>query len=200
MHYLHNTWIIGILALLCSTSMQAQTTFTIDQNSTMTITGTSSMHDWEEDVTTINGSVSATIVNGQLTDVTAFSLTVPVESIESGKSIMDNKTYDALKYETHPDIKFNLSSLTSINALGGKYILKGNGQLTIAGVTNSVDVMAAWGINDQGQLLCKGSTTINMLDYEMEPPVAMMGAMKVGEKVNVKFDLRFNAKDEMSNQ
>lgn len=200
MHHVHNTWILGLLALLFSASIQAQNTYTIDPSSTMTITGTSSMHDWEEDVTTINGSVTASVAEGQLTDVSAFSLTVPVESIESGKSIMDNKTYDALKYESHPEIKFALSSLTSINAIGGKYILKGKGQLTIAGVTNAVDVMAAWGINSEGQLLCKGSTTIDMLDYDMEPPVAMMGAMKVGEKVNVKFDLLFNGKDEISKQ
>lgn len=200
MRKLHMQVIMSFLLVSMAFSLQAQTTFTIDPSSTMTITGTSSMHDWEEDVTEINGSVTASIESGKLTNLSAFSLTVPVESIESGKSIMDNKTYDALKYEDHPNISFSLTEVTSINALGNKYVIKGNGQLQVAGVTKTINVMAAWGVNDKGQLLCKGGYTVDMLDYDMEPPVAMMGAMKVGEKVNVKFDLLFTAKDEISKQ
>lgn len=200
MRTLHIQSFVCFVLIVLGLSLQAQTSFTIDPASTMTITGTSSMHDWEEDVTEINGTVSASIANGKLTNISDFSLTVPVESIESGKSIMDNKTYEALKSDDHPTVNFNLTEITSINALGSKYVIKGKGQLNVAGVTKNIDVMAAWGLNDSGQLLCKGSYTINMLDYDMEPPVAMMGAMKVGEKVNVKFDLLFNSKEEISQQ
>lgn len=188
-----------ILLIWSSSLVTAQTNFTVDPASTMTITGTSSMHDWEEDVETINGSMTAVVANGVLKDITALSLTIPVESIESGKSIMNNKTYDALKSEKHPNITFKLTEITNITQMGSRYIVKGKGRLTIAGVTKEVNLMVAMGM-ENGELLAKGSTTINMLDYNMEPPVAMMGAMKVGEKVNVKYDLQWAVSDETTQQ
>lgn len=194
MKYLYMRMLTVVLGLFLMLPTMAQSNFTVDPSSTMTITGTSSMHDWDEDVTEINGTLAASVSGKELTNISAFTLTVPVESIESGKSIMDNKTYDALKYEEHPQIEFELLELSSIQKVGSNYMVKGKGKLTIAGVTQTVDVMAAWGFNDDGQLLCRGGYTIDMTDYEMEPPVAMMGAMKVGEKVNVKYDLIFTAK------
>ncbi len=193
MKHLYMKTLTVLFSLFLIMPALAQSDFSIDPSSTMTITGTSSMHDWDEAVTEINGALSASVSGTELTNISSFSLTVPVESIESGKSIMDNKTYDALKYEEHPTIEFQLVELSSIQKVGKNYMVKGKGELTIAGVTKKVEVMAAWGFNDAGQLLCRGGYTIDMTDYNMEPPVAMMGAMKVGEKVNVKYDLIFSA-------
>lgn len=185
--------ILTALVLLGGVSgIMAQQPYKLDPSSTMTVSGTSSMHDWEETAESITSTMVATIAGGKLTGISELTIQVQAKSLKSEKgSIMDNKTYDALKADEHPTITFRLTSITSITPAGSNYIVKGKGNLTIAGVTKPIDIMAAWGMRGE-QLFCKGSYTLNMLDYNMEPPVAMMGAVKVGEMVNVKFDFVYN--------
>ena len=56
----------------------------------MSITGTSTLHDWESHVTEIDVEVQATL-NAEYPDFQTFSLTVPVKSIKSEKSKMEKK-------------------------------------------------------------------------------------------------------------
>ena len=84
-------------------------------------------------------------------------------------------------------IKFTAKELT----ISGTKIT-GTGQLTIAGKTKSIPVNFSyekWN-NDTFQVI--GKVDIVMSEYGIDPPTAMMGAIKTGDKITIKFEIAMN--------
>jgi polyisoprenoid-binding protein YceI len=154
-------------------------------NSQMTIDGTSTIHDWTETVEQFNGAVNATVNGNQLTQISSSTLTIKVASIKSGKSGMDDNTYKALKSKKHPNITYKLAS---VNITGNTATLTGS--LTIAGVTKTVKFKTNYTITN-GVIKFTGAHTFNMTDFGIDPPTAVMGTIKTGDEVTVKFNLAY---------
>jgi polyisoprenoid-binding protein YceI len=153
----------------------------------LTVSGTSSLHDWESTVDNLEVKGAFTADKGALTDVRDVVVKIPVKAIKSTKGkIMDNKTWEAFDYEKNPTITFVLTSKT-INA--SKNTLTVSGKLSMAGVTHNIDLDLAYKLLPGGNLQVTGSRRLTMSDYKMEPPTAMMGAIKVGDEIVVTFDL-----------
>ncbi len=137
------------------------------------IQGTSTLHDWESEIEdfTINA-----VRDGDSIDA---DFKVIVKSIKSGHSGMDKNTYRALKEEDFPDIRFSGKNLN----IKENSVISGYGNLTIAGETKRIPVsfsLASW-IEDT--MTITGEITINMRDYGVEPPVALLGTVKTGEEI-----------------
>lgn len=152
------------------------------EKSKVVILGTSSLHDWESSVEsyTIDGNIES----NQITNLEA---TFNVESIKSGKSIMDSKAQDALNAEKYPNIVFKAPALTISN---GK--VTGQGTLMIAGKTKSIQFMATSSQISNRDMLVKGSTKIKMTDFDIEPPTAMFGTLTTGDEVTVNYEILLN--------
>ncbi|MCT4624621.1 MAG: YceI family protein [Schleiferiaceae bacterium] len=175
------------LALFLSFSFQAAAQFKINQEtSNMYIDGTSSLHDWTETVETINGSFNGTTEGNTLKAINSLSITIPVESIKSGKSGMDKNTYKALKSDKHPNIKFILKSQ---RIEGNNTYLKGN--LTVAGTTKPVEVKAVYKLHGS-ELKLEGKYDMKMTSFNVEPPTALMGTIKTGDEITIRFNLVLN--------
>ena len=99
---------------------------------------------------------------------------------------MDNKTWEAFNYEKNPTITFTLTEKT-INAT--KHSLVANGNLTMAGVTKPVELHLIYKVLPGGELQISGSHALVMSDFNMVPPTAMMGTIKVGDEVVVDFEI-----------
>jgi hypothetical protein len=66
--------------------------------STVTINGSSNVHDWTSNAKNVSVAGALTVVGGELTGIQSLKVVFPVKGIKSDKgSIMDDKTYDALK-------------------------------------------------------------------------------------------------------
>jgi polyisoprenoid-binding protein YceI len=153
----------------------------------MSVNGTSSMHDWESQVEKLECKSSFKIDGNVLADIKEAVVKIPVQSIKSPKGkIMDNKTYEAFNYEKYPAIVFTLAS-KKINTSNLTAELKGS--LTMAGTTKQIDLLVTYKVLPGGDLQINGSKKIKMTEYKMEPPTAMMGAIKVGDEVVIKFDI-----------
>ncbi|MBL7876540.1 MAG: YceI family protein [Cyclobacteriaceae bacterium] len=151
----------------------------------VSVDGTSSIHDWTSDVTQLTWAGQLTVEGTNVKAIQNVVVTIPVEGIKSEKGgMMDDKTYEAFNAEKNPTITFKLTSatLTGANA-------KANGTLTMAGVTKSIVMNVATKVLADGSVHLSGSQVINMRDYKMEPPKAVMGTIKVGEKVTLLFEL-----------
>ncbi len=177
--------------VLFAMSVNAQTVYTV-KSSKMTIAGTSSMHDWESTVgkTTITGLLN--LDNGIVAKSGDFEVKIAVKSIKSPKGkIMDNKTYDALKAEEHPNIRFALGNLTykSTNDKSGQ--ITATGSLTIAGVTRN-ETLTMTATQAGNELTIKGSKKLKMTDFKISPPTALLGAMKTGDEVTIHFEVVMN--------
>jgi polyisoprenoid-binding protein YceI len=153
----------------------------------MTVKGTSTMHDWESTVEKLECKSTFKTENNSLTEIKEAVVKIPVQSIKSPKGkMMDNKTYEAFDYEKNPAIVFSLTTI-QINAL--KLTADARGTLSMAGTTKSIDLPVTYKLLTNGDLLIIGSKKIKMTDYKMEPPTAMMGAVKVGDEVTISFEL-----------
>lgn len=153
----------------------------------MTIKGTSNLHDWESSVKELRATGSMTADANGLQAISALSVEVPAKSIKSTKgSVMDNKTYDALQANKYPNIIYKLEKAT-IAKKGDGYDIASNGSLTIAGVTNKIDMPVRGKANSDGSITFTGSRKIKLQDYKIKPPTALLGTVTVGDEVEVGF-------------
>jgi len=178
-----------MLALLITGVTSAQETLNV-KSVKATIQGTSSLHDWESDITKIDFRGLIQMENGVPKLIKDVLVSIPVKTIKSSEGrIMDNKTYEAFKSEDFPTITFVVvQSLVTVDA-SKNVTVKAPGKLTMAGTTRSVTVEAKGRILTNGDLQLAVAQKVNMTEFNMKPPTAMMGAIKVGESVTVVVDL-----------
>jgi polyisoprenoid-binding protein YceI len=173
---------VGILFL--SLVAQAQRPIN-NEYSTMEIHGTSNVHDWTQVVETLNGSLVARVEDDKLKAIDQLEITIPVASIKSGKATMDRNTYNAMRAREFPEITFVLKSVS----ISGDKVLC-TGELTIAGTTNTITMTCIYTLNtEKGWLMLNGSHHMKMTSYNIDPPVAMSGAMRTGDAITIKFSL-----------
>ena len=106
--------------------------------------------------------------------------------------MMDSKTWDAFNHEKNPFIVFTLATAT-INPQQNR--LDATGTLTMAGVTRPTELSVSYKILEGGDLVISGSRKLKMTDFKMEPPTAMMGTIKVGDEVEVRFEATLSIPD-----
>jgi polyisoprenoid-binding protein YceI len=187
--------ILIIITILVSWSIShAQTAYVTAGDPEIIIEGTSNVHDWEEKVETLNGSGTITWNTDGSFNLTALFIKVDCKAIKSSHgSIMDGKTYDALKADKFPTITYKLTTpLTNIKPSASGITITTDGQITIAGVTKPISMQVVVIGNSGGQLLFQGTKIIKMTDFGVSPPTAFMGAMKVGDNVTLKFKANFS--------
>ncbi len=151
------------------------------------VTGTSSLHDWESTIEKLECTGSFTLANNTLKDVKDVVVKIPVKSIKSPKGkMMDNKTYEAFNYEKYPSIIFTLKTkkINDANAT-----IEVEGDLSMAGVTKAISMILNYKLLPSGEIQVSGAKKIIMTEFKMKPPTAMMGTIKVGNEVVVNFDL-----------
>lgn len=181
-----------ILTLLLGTcSLNAQTSYTINDLATIKIEGTSTMHDWEMETRKVAGNAGFLLEGNEIKGIKSLNITIPSESLKSGKGPMDKNAYKALKTDDHKEIGFILTKVSKIERSGDKFILTSEGRLTIAGATRNIQLMATVLPKGNGEIQCTGDTVIKMTEYEVEPPSFMFGSVKTGDQLKIAFDVTF---------
>jgi polyisoprenoid-binding protein YceI len=181
--------IVVLLAVLNIGLAQKQAKL-LKSASSVTIKGTSTLHDWEEKVNQFECELVLDATANKLVSIQKGQFKCNVKSIESGNSMMNSKTYEALKYKTSPEIHFTLKSVEQLSVSGNKYSCNIIGDATIAGVTRQITIPAS-GTVQNNNIIIKGTTSINMPDFAIVPPTAMMGSIKTGKVATVSFSLSF---------
>jgi hypothetical protein len=178
-----------LFILLTGYVSMAQVQYQQKNDFNLTVSGTSTLHDWEMKTSKIACNATFTFYeDGDLGGLTLLNFTMPAESLKSDHKGMDDNAYRALKTSKNPTITFNLTTATVSSE--GKTI-KCTGKLTIAGVTKDIELLAAAKVNADKSINIKGSKKLNMRDYNIDPPSFMMGAVKTGENVTIDFNLTF---------
>lgn len=173
-----------VLLLLTASFAVGQKSYSLKSHK-ISVNGTSTVHDWESDVTKVEWSGQLTTEGTAVKAIQNIVVTIPVESIKSEKGgMMDDKTYEAFKSDKNPTITFKLSNATVAGAN-----IKANGNLAMAGVTKPIAMNVVAKVLADGSVHLSGSQKINMKDYKMIPPKAVMGTIKVGEKITLLFEL-----------
>ena len=159
-------------------------------NYSLVIKGTSNLHDWQSVANEVraNGSIAADASG--LKSIGSLYIEIPVKTIKSTKgSIMDNKTYDALKANNCPNITYKLEKVTSLSKRGTSYDINTTGYLSIAGSTNKINLYVQGKTSADGSITFSGSEKLKMTTYNIKPPTALMGTMTTGDEVEIVFQV-----------
>lgn len=187
---------MAVILLLSVRITNAQSYFKLSgaKENTIKVSGKSNVHDWsmnalgpiaEADFGMLTGE------DGVPQTLTSLSFSVNAKSLKSEHASMDARTYKLLKSESNPKIGFKLSNATISPNGKGKFSVKANGNLTIAGVTKTVGLLVNGEVKSDQSITCSGSYAIKLTDYGMQPPSFMLGAMKVTNDVVVNYSLNF---------
>lgn len=169
----------------------------IGAGSSITVKGSSTLHDWD--------AVSSTIqLNADLPEewfqskeawnteaLTGIEVNMPVESLESGRRKMNSDIREALRSEQYPEIRFRSSSadLLSEEKDNGLFEFRLNGNLSLAGEESEVQFACTINAHEDQNLRTTCEMEINMTDFRVRPPTAFFGVLKTDEMVTVEIEL-----------
>jgi len=180
--------ILIVIGLFGNTYLIAQTYKVDNQNSSLLILGTSSLHDWEITADKQDGSIN--IENTTDFNVQNLTMTFDVMGLKSGKSGMDKNTRKALNYKSYPTIDFKLSSVKSTSKTNTGYKVEALGNLTIAGTTKAIQLTFDL-VQSNGTIKISGEKALKMTTFNVDPPTALLGTITTGDDITIKFNTTF---------
>jgi len=179
----------SVLCLFLTSAPLAAQKFSATQaGNSIQVEGTSNVHDW--DLKAEKFTIQAEITkNDNQPEIKAFFLDLTAESLKSGKSGMDRNTYKALMTDKHKNITFRHSKTTNTKVISGnKYEVTVQGALKIAGVTKTATITSQ--IEQKGNTyVLTGAHSLKMSDFNITPPTALLGSVKAGDEVTIKFQI-----------
>jgi len=178
--------VLTILTLALAALAASAERYAPAKGSSVKIEGTSTLHAWTMQGSTITGQISAPNPdnwNGSANVV----VTIPVTSIKSEHAKMDKLMAEALKARSHPEIRYEMTAATPANAGADAFTLKTSGKLTIAGVTKDIAMEVRGVRGPDGRYILTGEAPLKMTAFGIKPPTAMLNTIKTGDDVKVTF-------------
>ncbi|WP_281323292.1 YceI family protein [Flavobacterium aestivum] len=167
-------------------SANAQKSYTLDAKTNFSVAGTSTLHDWVMKSESKTGTANLTVDNSKLTAITSIDITLPAESIKSEKKSMDKVAYETLKTKKIKNIKYILKSAEKVNETSWNL----TGTYTIAGVSKELKTSVKTSVTN-GIVNLQGSNKVTFKEFGMKSPTAMLGTIKTGEDLTIKFNINF---------
>ena len=163
--------------------LQAGPAFAQRSSVDFTVSGTSTVRGWTCSVT---GSARVTVgsstpVRGLADGVQAATLTVPVGEFDCPQDEMTEHLLEALKVDEFPEITFRLEGY---EASGQGAVTTGT--LTLLDVTRAVSFPLSLTPSGSGVRI-EGELALDMTAYGVEPPVVMLGLMRVRPRIRIQF-------------
>jgi polyisoprenoid-binding protein YceI len=148
------------------------------------------MHDWIVLGTKANATGNITFESNRIKGIKSLQVNIPCKELKSEKKSgkMDKKIYEALKIEKHPNITFDLIRITAMPTEANGNMMNALGTLTIGGYSKEETLNVLVKVTDSNTINFSGSKKIKMTDFKISPPTAMMGMLKTGDDIEIKFD------------
>lgn len=160
----------------------------------VTIAGSSNVHEWTAQTTTVRltrSTIAANVGASSVWDrivapgaLEAFDIAIPAATLSSPKEGLDKNMHKALKVQQFAEITFRLLRLEPGTTPD---TLKGVGVLKIAGVEREITLAIKIARKD-ATLVVSGSVALLMTDFGIAPPKAMLGMLKTDPKVTISFE------------
>lgn len=110
-------------------------------------------------------------------------IVIDVKTLKSDSTTLDDHMYESLKADKFPQVEIALNKFSFEN----KSVVAA-GTLAIAGVAKPVELKAVREGADN-KLVFKGSYTLQMTDFGIQPPTMMMGTIKTSDKIEIIFNV-----------
>jgi polyisoprenoid-binding protein YceI len=149
------------------------------------VSGTSTIRGWTCSargviaVTPAKGGAAA--VPGFASGVQTATVTVPVKAFKCPNDEMTQHLLEAMKADKFPEIVYRLEKYDIAGAQA-----QATGTMTITGTSQPIAFPIALKAAGQG-VQVEGNTRLDMTKYGVEPPVVMLGMLKVGPQIRIEF-------------
>lgn len=166
--------------------MHVQSGAARQQGVDFSVSGTSTIRGW---TCSVRGALVVTPGTGSTqpaapgfaNGVQAAAITVPVKAFKCPSDEMTQHLFDAMKPDTFSEIVFRLERYEVTGAR-----TQATGTLTIAGVTHPITLPVTLKPSDK-DVQIEGNTRIDMTTFGVDPPVVMLGLLKVGPQIRIEF-------------
>ena len=186
-----STLTTSLLIVICLISRQAEAQNKFAMKSAVAfVHGTSSLHDWKSQVTKVECTGTFQSKSNTLESMKNVQVKIAVEGIKSSEGrIMDRKTYEAFDSEKNPLITYAFATARIQMDKSDSVIINTSGTLTMAGTARPIELTAKGKMLSNGDLQFSFSKNLKMTDYNMKPPTAVLGTIKVGNEITLNFNM-----------
>ncbi|MEP6730834.1 MAG: YceI family protein [bacterium] len=133
-----------------------------------------------------SGAVAAVLAGRRAVRTT--ELTIPSARLDCNNATMNEYMLKAIKANEHAAIRFSLTDYdVAANSKGAEGMVRGT--LSLGGVEHPVAGAAVATDAGNGAVRIAGSYEIALSAFDLTAPTLMYGSIKVGDKVQVKFDM-----------
>lgn len=178
----------GLAIALCAGLMvvAAQSAAAQQQYVDFNVSGTSTVRGWTCAVkgvmaVTPGAGTAQPAAPGFANGVESATVTVPVKAFKCPNDEMTQHLLEAMKADKFSEIVYRLERY---EAAGGR--TQATGTLTITGVTKPVSLPITLKASGQ-EIQIEGNTRLDMTTFGVEPPVVMLGMLKVGPQIRIDF-------------
>ena len=198
---------VAALALAASAAAQTVRYEAQQTGSKVKMEGTSTIHDWTVESSTIDGFIEA---DGKLLEATlkdpkpikpSVQVSIPVSTLKSYAEAMDAVMQDHLNMADYPRIEYRLIELKPTFAAGaaGPLMFDAVGALTVSGTTRNIAMPVTIEWLDKARVKIAGSTPLKMTDFDIQPPaprILGMPLIKTGDDIKISFEWLLSQKTE----
>lgn len=173
--------------VLCAgfVGLQAHSAAAQQPNVDFNVSGTSTIRSWTCSargvIAVTPGTGSSQPVPGFASGVQTATVTVPIKAFRCPNDEMTQHLLEAMKADKFSEILYRLEQY---EVIGGQ--AKATGTLTICGVTDPISFPVALKASAEG-VQVEGNTRLDMTKFGIEPPVVMLGLLKVGPQIRIEF-------------
>lgn len=112
-------------------------------------------------------------------------------AFDCGIKQMTNELQDLLCTNSYPYLEIDIHSFSNVK----ENSLLAHVDLTIAGTKRPVTIPITI-TRENDVLFCRGEKELNIVDFNITPPIKLMGLVKVKEHIQVTFDLKLQVDPE----
>lgn len=124
------------------------------------------------------------------------SINIPVKSVNCDNHAMEFDMSKALRSDIFPYITLTIRQVTSIDkkpvSLSKPTSLLVIADLRIAGKTKTQNIKITGSSKSASSLYFYGTHTFKLTDFDIDPPTALFGVIKVKDDITINFDLKIN--------
>ena len=173
---------------------QGSVRLAVGAESRLWIEGTTNFSTWSCRATTLDAQIEVQLGFREAADfphyLRSVQVKVPVSGLECGNDRMERDLRKALKADDGTGITYIMASFDAVEGQKVEgYTVHTVGTLMLAGRENSLAMDVNATRLAGGGVQAAGEVPILMTDFGIKPPRAMLGVVRAGDRVVVKFDL-----------
>ncbi len=165
--------------------------------SQLSFDGTSTLHGFTCTTSTmqayidVDPSYQTANLNTIVHPIVNVQVVIPVKSLKCGGEL-ENNMYRTLNATQFPYVIYKLTSyeVLAASAAASKFSAATQGELTIAGKENPIRMTIDAARGSDGVVSATSEQAIKMSAFGIKPPTFMLGSLRVGDQLRVKFTLK----------